>query len=205
MNSIAQQAVTNGYGNSENLRAQPTSSSFLVVRYSKRRRLAAVAGRDRDRAGAVAWRYSVTAFEQPRLVDVEQDQHQQEDEEAEREQHEAGQRLRAERPDEQEHGLEVEQDEDDGDRVVLDRHRLDVQRGRPASRRTRTARAWPRRAGFGPSSRFISSVSRRSRGSPAGTAGRRRRDSSRPCGLGRLRCAPRRFGRTADLPTPRFR
>ena len=35
MNSIAQQAVTNGYGKSENLRAQPTSSSFLVVRYSK--------------------------------------------------------------------------------------------------------------------------------------------------------------------------
>ena len=35
MNSIAQQAVTNGYGNSENLRAQPQSSSFFVVRYSK--------------------------------------------------------------------------------------------------------------------------------------------------------------------------
>jgi hypothetical protein len=34
MNSIAQQAVTNGYGNSENLRAQPTNSSFFVVRYS---------------------------------------------------------------------------------------------------------------------------------------------------------------------------
>ena len=34
MNSIAQQAVTNGYGNSENFRAQPTNSSFLVVRYS---------------------------------------------------------------------------------------------------------------------------------------------------------------------------
>jgi hypothetical protein len=34
MNSIAQHAVTNGYGNSENLRAQPTNSSFLVEKYS---------------------------------------------------------------------------------------------------------------------------------------------------------------------------
>jgi len=34
MNSIAQHAVTNGYGNSENLRAQPTNSSFFVEKYS---------------------------------------------------------------------------------------------------------------------------------------------------------------------------
>ena len=31
MNSIAQQAVTNGYGNSENLRAQPTNSASNMV------------------------------------------------------------------------------------------------------------------------------------------------------------------------------
>src|SRR5215218_2763968 len=35
MNSIAQHAVTKGYGKMENLRPQPTSSSFLVVMYSK--------------------------------------------------------------------------------------------------------------------------------------------------------------------------
>ena len=35
MNSMPQHAVTNGYGKSENLRAQPTSSSFLLVKYSK--------------------------------------------------------------------------------------------------------------------------------------------------------------------------
>ena len=45
MNSIAQHAVTNGYGNSENLRAQPTSSSFFVVRYSNAGGSAPVAGR----------------------------------------------------------------------------------------------------------------------------------------------------------------
>ena len=42
-------------------------------------------------------------------------QHQQKDEEEEREQHEAGQRLRPERPDVQEHGLQIEQQEGDGD------------------------------------------------------------------------------------------
>ena len=35
MNSIAQQAVTKGYGKRENFRAQPTSSSFFVEMYSK--------------------------------------------------------------------------------------------------------------------------------------------------------------------------
>jgi hypothetical protein len=35
MNSIAQQAVTKGYGKIENLRAQPTISSLRVVSISK--------------------------------------------------------------------------------------------------------------------------------------------------------------------------
>ena len=49
MNSIAQQAVTNGYGNSENLRAQPASSSFFVVRYSN----AAYLDEPADRVGKI--------------------------------------------------------------------------------------------------------------------------------------------------------
>src|SRR6185369_6175740 len=46
MNSIAQHAVTNGYGKSENLRAQPISSSLRVVRYSN-----AASFVERDAAG----------------------------------------------------------------------------------------------------------------------------------------------------------
>jgi hypothetical protein len=88
MNSIAQQAVTNGYGKSENLRA----------------------------------------FEEALPVHVQQDQHQQEHEDAEGHEHESRHRLRGERPDEQEHGLEIEEDEHDGHRVVLDGHRLHVAR-----------------------------------------------------------------------------
>ena len=82
MNSIAQHAVTNGYGNSENLRAQPTSSSFFVDRYSNARR-AALAPLDRRAIagmigiGIVATRYSVTASSSRMLVDVEQDQDEQ--------------------------------------------------------------------------------------------------------------------------------
>ena len=57
MNSIAQHAVTNGYGKSENLRAQPTNSSFFVEKYSN-----AGAGAFADRIGIVARAlYSVTA------------------------------------------------------------------------------------------------------------------------------------------------
>ena len=140
---MAQQAVTNGIGKEREL-ARPADELVLPRRQvlEGRRPCAAVGGADRDdRDGACVHGYSRHRLEQPRLVDVEQEQHEQDDEEQEREQHEAGQRLRAERQDEQEHGLEVEQDEDDRDRVVLDRHRLDVERARPASRRIRRARA----------------------------------------------------------------
>jgi len=44
MNSIAQHAVTNGYGKIENLRAQPISSSLRVVRYSNAALLLLVVG-----------------------------------------------------------------------------------------------------------------------------------------------------------------
>ena len=44
----------------------------------------------------------------------------------EREHHQPGERPGAQGPDEQEHRFEVEQDEDDRDRIVLDRHRLHV-------------------------------------------------------------------------------
>src|SRR5688572_18550778 len=60
MNSMAQQAVTNGYGKSENLRAQPTSSSLRVHRYSNAA-LAPVAGRMGIGTGMAAMGYSVTA------------------------------------------------------------------------------------------------------------------------------------------------
>ena len=130
MNSIAQQAVTNGYGNSENFRAQPHSSSFLVVRYSNAALLDELAARvgkigigaratlmlpphplggppERDASafGAAVRRSFGHPFQQPRPVDVEQDQHEQRHEDDEGDQHRSGHRLRAERPDEQEHGL----------------------------------------------------------------------------------------------------
>src|SRR5512139_1091244 len=126
MNSIAQQAVTKGYGNSENLRAQPMNSSFLVVMYSSAglRVEDGTIGIVRSGPGMALLG---DRLEQPRAVDVEHDQHQQHHEDRERGQHERGHRLRPERPDEQEHRLEVEQDEDDRDRVVLDRYRLDVE------------------------------------------------------------------------------
>src|SRR5258707_747009 len=101
MNSIAQHAVTNGYGNKENLRAQPTSSSFLVVRYSNAPLFScACAGTiaivlafklppwrcaPSPRGGAIhAWDGPARSwspwlfghgFDEPRLVDVRQDQH----------------------------------------------------------------------------------------------------------------------------------
>src|SRR5690242_14273272 len=127
MNSMAQHAVTNGYGKSENLRAQPTSSSFLVVRYSNAPlfTLADAMGMVRAaRASIVLFR---DGFEQPCLVDVREDEQQQRDEDAEEREHRTRHRLRAQCPDEQEHGLEIEQDEDDRHRVVLDRHGLDVE------------------------------------------------------------------------------
>ena len=77
----------------------------------------------------------------------------------EREQHEAGQRLRAERPDEQEHRLEVEQDEDDRDRVVLDRDRLDVAACSTGVAPHSNGSSFSAEAtGFGPSSRLSTSV-----------------------------------------------
>ena len=89
MNSIAQHAVTNGYGNSENLRAHPTSSSFFVERYSN-----ACDGAFAVRIGIVfAAMLLGDLFQQPRLVDVEQHQNQQKYEDEKSEQHEAGQRL----------------------------------------------------------------------------------------------------------------
>src|SRR5512145_2215859 len=127
MNSMAQHAVTKGYGNSENLRAQPISSSFLVEMYSN-----APVGSLRIGITLSSIALVRHAFEQPRPVYIEQDDDQQESEQEEREQHEARHRLCTERPDEQEHRFQIEQDEDDGHAVVLGRHRLDVQ---PVDRR----------------------------------------------------------------------
>src|SRR4029453_16271979 len=67
-------------------------------------------------------------FQEPRLVDVQQDQDEQKDEDGEGGEHEARERLRAQRPDEEEHGLQIKEDEDDGDGVVLDGDCLHVQR-----------------------------------------------------------------------------
>jgi len=60
MNSIAQQAVTNGYGKIENLRAQPISSSLRVVRYSNEASLLWAAGTIGMVRAYMATGYSVT-------------------------------------------------------------------------------------------------------------------------------------------------
>src|SRR5215213_56120 len=54
-------------------------------------------------------------FQQPGLVDVQQDRDEKERENEKSEQHEPRQRLRSERPDVEEHSLQVEQQERDGD------------------------------------------------------------------------------------------
>jgi len=99
------------------LRAQPTNSSFLVVRYSK-----APEGAGRPSG----------------VLDQQHQEH------AQGREQRAGERLGPQGPQEEEHGLQVEQDEDDGDRVVLDRDRLDVDvldRGGAALERLKLERA----------------------------------------------------------------
>ena len=81
-----------------------------------------------DSLRAIPWTFawSQARINDHALVHIQHDQHQQRHEQREGQQHEVIQRLRAERPDEQEHRLQVEEDEDDRQRVVLDRNGLDV-------------------------------------------------------------------------------